>query len=86
MPKISIDQPMTLIERIASSNPVSFNMRPNRITGIVAIINNKAKRAPADVVSPVIRWKKPKNADFTSVQKYKITAPKVPMWTATSMN
>ena len=62
-------QPITAIERIASSSPVRCNTSPTSTTGIVAIISKKASFAPAVSIRPVSMRGTPKSPIRTSDQK-----------------
>ena len=74
------------MDLIISLYPVSFKINPHTITGSVARIRRRANFDPLLVKSPTNNLKNPKNANFTSIQKYKITAISVPKCTATSIN
>ena len=79
IPNKSIAQPIIRIDLIASLYPDNFSINPQIITGSVATISNRANFEPLLEKSPTNKRKNPKNASFTSCQKYKITAPSVPI-------
>ena len=66
------------MDLIISLYPVNFKINPHTITGSVASISRSANFDPLLVKSPPNNLKNPKNANFTSIQKYKITAISVP--------